>query len=817
MEPAPKAQPSPYKPISEKFAEPVFTRKPVAEKAPEVLEPATPDALAGEPLVAAAIAMKALAKVEEEHHAAQVPPAARLDSAASAPAPIAGAVNGVETTLTQANSVATEATAVPDSVDVTDFSLALGDTEKPGAASDDVLELSEEADADEAPSRHKIDALVAAAVKAMATDSADKPEIPAIDMSASLSVTEDIQVALSSVDIDADDVAPPLDSITAQPLPERARAAPTRSADAELIDIVDGPVDTGPLVPPTRLMRRDDAVIQDARFRSALTENPRDAMLLANYAQFLTVGRQDHDGAEHYFNRAIDADPQNDAALRLFAVFLTETRRDHERAEDCYRLAIRANFESAETMCSYAEFLWHARGDFETAGECFQVAVDAAPRDARALTRYATFLRSIQRNDDAAFALLKLAAASGGTDPAPTVALAEFTAARRNDIEKAEAIYTSALEVDPSSAATLVSAADFHAVYKGDLTRAEELFDQALAADPASTDALIAYAKFLHTRRADQDRAEAMLKRAIDLDPGSAKITAVYARFRDEVLADDEGAEDTFRKAINLDPRDATVLTQYGRFLQFSRRKASAAEDRLRKAVSMEPRNAFSLRSYGSFLIAERGNKEEGERFLRRAVSAAPSDGEALSDLAEFLSKHATKRDEAEDMFRRALAADQTNKQTLRRYARFVGEAKGDTDAAEELYRQVLDDQPSDARALGGSAQAMLVQGRRHEGLELLDKAFDAAMGKEPKRRSIDLLLELWFYRYAFDSHAKRDSIKAVIWLLKEGAKVTRTDLSPVVARATAEDHPEPDILRELERVVSGSVAPERLERFNVA
>ena len=816
-EPVTEPKPSPYKPISEKFAEPQFTKKPAAAKAAEVLEPATPDSLSGEPLVAAAIAMKALAKVEEEHKAAQAAPAARLVDDTAAPAPIIGAVNGVETTLSQANAIAPEARVVPDSVEVTDFSLALDGEDDTKTASDEVLELSEEVEDGETPSRHKIDALVAAAVKAMATDSTDKPEMPAIDMSASLSITEDIQVPLTGVDIDAEDVAPPLDSIVPQPLPERARAAPSRSPDAELIDIVDGSVDADLLTPPTRLMRRDDAVIQDARFRAALTENPRDAMLLANYAQFLTVGRQDHDGAEHYFNRAIDADPQNDAALRLFAVFLTQTRRDHERAEDCYRLAIRANFESAETMCSYAEFLWHARGDFETAGECFQVAVDAAPRDARALTRYATFLRSVQRNDDAAFALLKLAAASGGNDPAPTVALAEFTAARRNDIEKAESIYTSALEVDPKSAAALTSAAGFHAVHKGDLTRAEDLFDQAVAADPASTDALLEYARFLHARRADTDRAEAMLKRAIDLDPGNAKIAATYAQFRDEVLADDEGAEDAFRKAINLDPRDATVLTQYGRFLQFSRRKASAAEDRLRKAVTLEPRSAFALRSYGSFLVTERGNKEEGERFLRRAVSAAPSDAEALSDLAEFLSKHAIKRDEAEEMFRRALAADQTNKQTMRRYARFVGEAKGDADAAEEIYRQVLDEQPGDARALGGSAHAMLVQGRRHEGLELLDKAFDAAMGAEPKRRSIDLLLELWFYRYAFDSHAKRDAIKAVIWLLKEGAKVTRTDLSPIVARATAEDHPEPDILRELERVESGTVAPERLERFNVA
>jgi Tfp pilus assembly protein PilF len=842
--PAPMVDPAPLQPAKTETPEPTIARPATAQEKPEpeieVLEPATPDSLAGEPLIAAAVAMKARKQMEQAKKSEQdataiepviataiesdldnsdddeddVPLAAthKYDEVAASVLRAAAAIPTAASKATAAptpqdhNGTAATANALADVVDA-----AKGD----GSGEDeDVLELSTEAsDSDEG--RHKIDALVAAAVKAMATDSEAQNGDQPIDMT--VSTAETITAPLGGLDFTAEDVAPPLDALTPQALPDRPRAAPTRSPDAELIDVVDGPGAGGPLFPPSRLMRREDAVVLDARFRSALADNPRDAMLLAQYAQFLTVGRQDHDGAEHYFNRAIDADPQNDAALRLFARFLSDVRRDHERAEDCYRLAIRANFESAETMCSYAEFLWHERGDFETAGECFQVAVDAAPRDAGSLMRYATFLRQVQRNDDAAYALLKLAAASAGTNLAPTVALAEFTAARRSDIEKAETVLAKAMEMDGDDVDTLTAAAQFYAKYKGDLTRAESLFDHALDADPASTDALLAYAEFLHARRADPERAETMIRRAMDLDPGSASIAATYARFRDEVSQDDEGAEDMFRKAINLDPRDATVLTHYGRFLQNSRRKPNAAEDRLRKAVSMDPRNPLALRSYGWFLVLERNNKEEGERYLRRAVSAAPSDPEALSDLAEFLSKYATKREETEEMFRRALSSDEGNKRTLRRYARFMAETKGDAEAADEIYKKVLEDQPKDARALGGSAHSMFLQGRRQEGMNLLNKAFDAAMGDEPKRRSIDLLLELWFYRYCFDESAKRDAIKAAIWLVKEGAKVTRIDLKPLVGRAIADHHSDPDIVRELMHVVSGSAAPERLDRFNVA
>ncbi len=811
----------------------------------EVLDPVTPDTLKTEPLVAAAIAMKAREKVEAAQRADPSAPMIESEARQDNISPDIDRSNDAATASAFSAAVAvTESPSKASSVDVTNFSVNLdegsfppvnGSVRDSESGDDDIFELNTEAtetdisgnetspaalasatvENNEDGSRHKIDALIAAAVKAMATDSQEQDASNPVDMSSA--TLDNITAPLGALDIDVADVAPPLDSLVAQPLPNRPVGAPTRSTDAEIIDIAEDTVDAGPLTPPTRLMRRDDAVALDARFRSALADNPRDAMLLADYAQFLTVGRQDHDGAEHYFNRAVDADPQNDAALRLFARFLTDIRRDHERAEDCYRLAIRANFESAETMCSYAEFLWHARGDFETAGECFQVAVDAAPRDAGSLMRYAEFLKLVQRNDDAAYALLKLAAASGGTDPAATVALAEFTAARRGDVEKADVIFEKALEIDGDSVETLTSAAQFHAQYKGDLSRAETLFDHALSVDSASTETLLAFADFLRIHRSDPAKAEAMIKRAMEADPGNAGIAAAYALFRDEVLVDDEGAEDMFRKAINLDPRDATVLTHYGRFLQYSRRKPSAAEDRLRKAVGMEPRNALALRSYGMFLILERDNLEEGERYLRRAVTAAPSDAESLSDLAEFLGKRGRNHEETEDMFRRALAADQSSKRTLRRYARFLSESKGDTDAAEEMYRKVLDEQPEDARALSGSAHSMFVQGKRREGLSFLDKAFDAVMGDEPRRRSIDLLLELWFFRYCFDENAKRDAIKAAIWLVKEGAKVTRIDVNSMVTRAVADNHTDPDILRELAGVVSGSAAPERLDRFNVA
>ena len=737
-----------------------------------------------------------------------------------------------EETVAEANGAAQPApstAAENKSIEVVDLSLA-PETEAEAVAEDappkdtagDIFELEEiathpepEPETDDAPgSRNKIDALIAAAVKAMATEDEPAGDVPVVDMSTASTVDAATIANFEPTREDIDDASL---SGNVQPLPDKPRGTPVLSPDAEDIALDEPAPHPSQLVPPQRLLRREEAVALDARFRAAMAEHPRDASLLAKYAQFLSVGRRDHDGAEHHFNRAIDADPQNDEALRLFASFLSDIRRDDDRAEDCYRLAIRANFESPETMCAYAEFLWHARGDFETAGECFQVAVDAAPRDARALMRYARFLRNVQRNDDAAYALLKLAVASAGDDPTPVVALADFLASRRETLDKAEAHFDRAIEIAPNSADTRIAAAQFHARHKSDLDAAQRHFDHALQSDPGSVEAMLAYAEFLQKQRGDMARAETLLAKAIDCDPGDARAVLAQARFREDAMVDDEAADDAYRKAVTLDPRSATILAWYGRFLQYARKKPDAAEDRFKKAIALEPRNSLALRSYGWFLSLARNNDEDAERHLRRAVSAAPADGDALGDLGYFLSKRADRREEADDIFHRALAIDPNNKQTLRRYARFTSDGKGDPNSAEKLYQQVLDDTPKDARALGGAAHTLFVQGKRQEGMALLERAFDAAMGDEPKRRSIDLLLELWFYRYAFDHESGRDAIKAAVWLVKDGARATRGDLETIVVRALADGHPEPDLLRELARVARGDAGPERLDRFNVA
>ncbi len=702
-------------------------------------------------------------------------------------------------------------------------------------------------DDDDAESNNRIDQLIAAAVAAMANgDHPDKHNAAGIltetvtpYVEADEPVSEPERPILSIVGDtgDTEERSPESDIADGRDLPADDAGALAASADyrdvsgdqtiagfrhtasAPQADLArhDGEGSEDDFLElPGRLLNHEDGAELNRRYLAAIQDAPGNARLLARYARFLTVGRRDHDGAEHYFNRAIDADPQDGAALRAFAMFLTNVRRDFDRAEECYRLALRVDFENTETLIAYANFLWKVRGDMQAAGECYQVAVDGAPRHARAIAAYADFLSVVERKDDAAYALLKLATASTTTDPEPAIRLARFVAEKRGDLARAEAIYRQATKIDPGSAETMAIAATFLADMAKKPDEAESWFERSVETDAASPEVLRAYARFMCLHRRDADAAEDLLTRALDADPGDAQTALAYARFQEEERSDLEAADEYYRRAVHLDPRNATILSSHARFLHKARSNPAAAQDRYRKALALDGKDAFTLAQYGNFLLHERKDMDAAEPLLRRATMLAPRDAAALADLGLILRERG-QVEEAEALFRRAVAADPRRVATLRRYAHVVNTAKSNPRAAEAFYDKALAQNPNDPATLCGAAQAMFSLGKREEGLSMLDRAFEAALDDDPTKRDPDLLLELWFYRYAFDDRAGQDAIKAALWLVRAGARATRDDLDAVLKFAVTDGHAEPDLLSELASVACGESEPEQLQRFNVA
>ncbi|XP_074568139.1 uncharacterized protein LOC141824710 [Curcuma longa] len=105
-----------------------------------------------------------------------------------------------------------------------------------------------------------------------------------------------------------------------------------------------------------------DYLRTEITYQKALSQDPENALLLANFAQFLYLVLQDHDRAEFYFKKAVASKPADGEAWSRYASFLWVARKDLAAAEETFLEAIAADPGSAAYAASYAHFVWSTGG-----------------------------------------------------------------------------------------------------------------------------------------------------------------------------------------------------------------------------------------------------------------------------------------------------------------------------------------------------------------------------------------------------------------------------------------------------------------------
>ncbi|KAF8010394.1 hypothetical protein BT93_J1118 [Corymbia citriodora subsp. variegata] len=99
-------------------------------------------------------------------------------------------------------------------------------------------------------------------------------------------------------------------------------------------------------------------------YQTSLSQDPSNAVLLVNYAQFLYLVAHDCDRAEKYFKKAVAAEEPADAeACSKYATFLWRARGDLWAAEEMYLEAISADPSNSVYAADYAHFLWNTGGE----------------------------------------------------------------------------------------------------------------------------------------------------------------------------------------------------------------------------------------------------------------------------------------------------------------------------------------------------------------------------------------------------------------------------------------------------------------------
>jgi Tfp pilus assembly protein PilF len=101
----------------------------------------------------------------------------------------------------------------------------------------------------------------------------------------------------------------------------------------------------------------------DAQYKEMVDEQPGNALVLRNYAQFLHEVKGDPRRAEEYYSRAMLADPSDGEIMSQYAKLVWAVHRDHNRSLDYFQKSVQAAPRDSHVLAAYASFLWEQDDD----------------------------------------------------------------------------------------------------------------------------------------------------------------------------------------------------------------------------------------------------------------------------------------------------------------------------------------------------------------------------------------------------------------------------------------------------------------------
>jgi tetratricopeptide (TPR) repeat protein len=451
---------------------------------------------------------------------------------------------------------------------------------------------------------------------------------------------------------------------------------------------------------------------------------------------------------------------------------MAEGEEDPDKKEQIYIHGLEENPNSAELTGNYANFLSKVRKDYNKAEDLYIKTLELDPQNALFTGNYAIFLYKVRKN-----------------------------------YEKAEDLFKKALELDPKNANHIGNYALFIKNIRKDYDRAETLFNKALEIAPDNAIHIGNYANFLKDIKKEYDKVEALYKKSLELDPKNVSHADNYANFLYYIRKDYDKAEMLYKKALFLDPNNANCTANYALFLYKIREDYDKAEELFKKALVLNTENANHIGNYAAFLYKVRKKYDKAEELFKMALALDPEDANHTGNYALFLWKIRKKYDKAENLYKKILELDPKNANNACNYAYFLHKIRKEYNKAEELYKKALELDPENANNIGNYAQMLLENGKKKEGKKYLEKAFSLNPTRE------DLLVELWFYRYAHFAHWYDRAYKELIKLLKKGARSLHWDLKPNIEGAKKDGHPNVDRLEKLAAIITKNAPMDTLEK----
>jgi len=254
--------------------------------------------------------------------------------------------------------------------------------------------------------------------------------------------------------------------------------------------------------------------------------------------------------------------------------------------------------------------------------------------------------------------------------------------------------------------------------------------------------------------------------------------------------------EKRFLEGIKQYPESAILLNAYAMFLHETRKDYGKAEEYYKKSIDADPNDYTCLGNYAVFLDNIRKNNDEAEKYYKKSIEIDSKEAIFLGNYAEFLYNTRKDYGKAEEYYKKSIDADPKDATNCGNYATFLHNTYKDYGKAEEYYKKSIDADPKDATNYGNYAHLILLFKKDFaEAAKYINKALELVLIDD-----LELLSELWFYRFAHYSKWHKQGEKELEKLIAKGAKSLGWDFQSHIPIAEETGHPKIEKLKEFAR-----------------
>gem|GEM_PF-6433047 len=544
---------------------------------------------------------------------------------------------------------------------------------------------------------------------------------------------------------------------------------------------------------PTSLVSSSMYESGNSSYQTAINLWPEDPYLRLLYARFLLKGGMDYSSADTNYMKALQLSSNDNEILQEYIMFRMQYSQDFNTTEELIKQMFTNEVQSPLSLLIFSEFLLARKGDLEGARNSLSLAIEGNPTDERIGISYAQFLEYRSGKPQEAENQYNTILQQHPTSQKALAALCSFKMRNRhphNDIEK----IISTVEVDDIVDSDLYNCHASFMIQKKQFDIAEDLFIRGMKLPQSSPDLLNGYAIFLYSHKNDNTKAEQIFLTSLKKFPNSAYLLSECAAFMDIACNNLEKSEKYHRRALTAEPKNPFAIAAYANFVVRRYKHMDSARIMIREAMQLAPYCASLIRSFAAALRMTEGDTAQVHSYLEKArvIDGLDEDHSQLFlSYGHFLQKTLP---QATDILEDSLAKHEAritphDMKVLRQFLKSMELKPADPNkkitqinthpviSEEKITEQNNNTDYKAILSLTRAAQFLLLEKRYTEGIKVLDDAFSAVSSFSKDVIPQVLLIEIWLYRYVYDSRYTQEALLVVISMLKNGVRCEGTSL----------------------------------------